>query len=259
MKIAIVKGDLRQNYVWAYLEQLGMDVSWIEKDQDMKNWDALILPVRPDDRSRQYAKDMKAGSYVFGGGLEPEWMQELLEKRIICMDYLRTPQAARINNLATAEGVLSKLLQEVRLLLAEMRILLIGYGNCGRTIVELLNLFGTKILVVDKSEEARGLASAWGYETVEEIQKVSGSFDAVINTVPELVMDQEALKRIRSRYLMIDLASDLGGFDYRYCEKEGILVAHMLKIPSHQAPESCGRAYGEVIALILKERDSELE
>lgn len=124
----------------------------------------------------------------------------------IGIPYYNDPIFALENAALTAEGAAELLMRRSDGSLLGMRILLTGYGRIGQLLAGTLSRLGCRVTVATRSPLARAAARVQGFEVVD-ITSVSGSWNAVINTIPAPVL--------RGNYgadICLDLASSPGGW-----------------------------------------------
>lgn len=75
----------------------------------------------------------------------------------------------------------------------------------------------------------------------------------MINTVPALLLNREALKQLKPDCLVIDLASKPGGVDFDAARELGIRVIWALSLPGKVAPVTAALAIRDTLYNILSE------
>ena len=79
-------------------------------------------------------------------------------------------------------------------------------------------------------------------------------FDAVVNTVPALVLTRPVLGALRPGSLIVDLASRPGGTDFAAAAALGHTALPALSLPARCAPESAGEYVAGTVLEIIRER-----
>ena len=87
------------------------------------------------------------------------------------------------------------------------------------------------------------------YEKVREEEK----FDIIINTIPYMVLDSDALEKVRDDALVIDLASNPGGVDKAAIKERKIKFVWALSLPGKVAPVTSAEFIKETLYNIVKE------
>lgn len=106
------------------------------------------------------------------------------------------PDVLEYNSYLTAEGLLSIIISKTDFNLRDSRVLLLGYGNCGKQIYKLFK----NITRIDINN----------YDCIEK-------YDIIINTVPKLVIDKNLLRRING--VIFDISSFPYGIDIEYAKE----------------------------------------
>ena len=156
--------------------------------------------------------------------------------------YYLDPQFNAENALLTAEAALSLLMRRSPDHIAGMRVLVAGYGRIGSRLADLLRGLGAEVTVAARSGEARSLARLRGHNSVD-INNISGTFDAVLNTVPAPVLTGDYGKAV-----CLDLASAPGGWS------DGTLAARCPGLPGLYAPRSAANLMAEAIYRVMEDR-----
>lgn len=194
--------------------------------------------------------------FTFIAGKIPTEITDILnEKNIIYEDILVRDDFAILNAVPTAEGTVQIAMEELPSTIWNMKVLVLGAGRVGRHLALLLKAMGAKVTVAVR----KGKDAAWVISN--QMDHCCYDFDGkniedyrlICNTVPAVVIDENMLKMVGSNALIIDLASDNGGVDYRYALSHGIKVIHALSLPGKVAPETAAENLKRVIYNILAE------
>ncbi len=136
-------------------------------------------------------------------------------------------------------------------MLADARILVIGYGRIGRVLTQQLRALGATVCVASRRVEP-------AVQTVPTGRY--GPFlrdcDAVVNTAPALVLSSAALERTRRDCLILDLASDPGGVDRDAAAALGRRLRWELGLPGRCFPVSAGRIIKETVLQALSRKEA---
>src|SRR5699024_1787131 len=81
----------------------------------------------------------------------------------------------------------------------------------------------------------------------EHMVEVLQQSDIIINTVPALLLDKDALETVTPGSLIIDVASKPGGTDFNMAEQLGIKAIHALALPGKVAPITAGNIIAEIL------------
>lgn len=116
--------------------------------------------------------------------------------KIEVINLLSFPNVLEYNSYLTAEGLLGIIISKTNFNLRDSKVLLLGYGNCGKQIYKLFS----KITRIDVDK----------YDCIEK-------YDIIINTIPALVIDKKLLKRING--VIFDISSFPYGVDIEYAKE----------------------------------------
>ena len=244
--ILVVEG--RQIYMADILRKKGYPVkTWEQEDEDMGNANVLILPV-PIHRVKNQKwlqnciKKHREKIELCLGGVFPEVLTQLLkELKIPWVDVLKDKDVARKNAIATAEGTVAELSRLMPVNMEGAHVIVMGFGNCGKPIAEKLYCMGAMVSVVARSEKALSLAHYFGFRDYPMDAEIPyESVDAIVNTIPALVITQKEIDKLSPDAVIVDIASSPGGCDFDYCKKRGIQYKHALGLPGIYSPKTSG-------------------
>ena len=145
--------DMRQVYLAEIMTKRGLNVRCLdirnsgtvkEQIEKLKSFlaeaDMLILPIPVTKIPEQKMlndilnKNLTNDTLVLGGCFSPE-QQELLERRDIhYLDFMKDEIVTEENAVATAEGVIAELVNHSPYNIEEAKIIVTGYGCCGRAV-----------------------------------------------------------------------------------------------------------------------------
>lgn len=268
--IAVIGGDKRQEYAAQLLESRGYRVTtYGVKAADMcrslreaVSGANLILgpvPFTRDHHTLVCAKDVEAPTLleltmllsekqILVGGLIPEpVIRSCNERQIGCFDFMKSETLAVFNSIATAEGAIAEAVLRHPSNLHGADILVMGYGRCGKTLADKLHSLSASVTVCARSQEERMHAIVQGCRSVdfEECYENLSRFEIIFNTVPALVLDERALKKVSKETLIIDIASAPGGVDFAASGVLGIEAVLCSALPGRYSPKSSAKAVVE--------------
>jgi dipicolinate synthase subunit A len=254
--IGILMVDKRQVYMEKMLRSLGYDTRLRDvgsgelPSEEDEIWQAavLILPVPVSRISQQQDLLERMESHkatlelCIGGAFPPGLQQAIRERGIPLFDVLQHNDVAVKNAVATAEGTIAELSRLMPVNIEGSHVIVMGYGNCGAPIAEKLYCLGAQVTVVARSKKARDRAHYFGYMDYPMDGEIPfGEADALINTIPALVITQKEIDLLKEDAVVIDIASAPGGCDGDYCRKKGIPYVLALGLPGIYAPKSSGQ------------------
>lgn len=169
--------------------------------------------------------------------------------------YDSDPDFLRENSRISAEGAISALMLATEDSLKNMHCLVTGYGVFGRALVQMLLQFGGKVTVAARRQEALELARQDGASVVAlaSLENATPGFDAVLNTVPATVVSEKVLQTLPAQCLLMELASQPGGFDQQKAQELHLPVMNLPGIPGKYAPRAAAKALMKTVISTLKE------
>lgn len=195
------------------------------------------------------------GTHFIAGRLTETVKEQLKQKNVKCTDLLEREEMAVLNALATAEGAVGILLQEMPITLLGSRILIVGYGRIGKNLTRLLQGFGAEVWAAARKYEDIAWIEAQGLKPVPmyQLARFVSDMDAIVNTVPATIITRDILEKVRSDCFLLDLASPPGGIDFKAAEVFGLKVKWALSLPGKVAPQTAGDIIRRTVYNILEE------
>lgn len=250
--------DMRQVYLAEILTKKGRSVrcldirnsetvpGQLEKLKEfLKEADILILPIPVSKVPEQgilndiLNKNLTNGTLVLGGCFSAEQV-ELLERRDIhYLDFMEDEIVTEENAVATAEGVIAELVNKSPYNIDEAKIIVTGYGFCGKAIAERLKALGARVTVLARRREARKAAKKAGYYAVDFAFGPEEAMGAamLVNTVPAPVITRNIIRELPRDAYILDIASAPGGTDFACAKEYGIRADLALGLPGKYAPK----------------------
>ena len=230
---------------------------------------ALIFPVpmmkgeylnMPLSDERISASDLSAilpyneGVTVFGGMIPPEIKGLLENKGYTIVDLLENETFNYLNAIPTAEGALSLAISHTKITLKGSLCLVIGYGRIGRVLSRALKGIGAEVAVIARKERDRAEAESEGCNAKDygHLSSLCASADVIFNTVPSVVIGEDALKNIPKDTPIIELASKPGGIDSVSALKYGTRIISAQSLPGRVAPKSAGKIIAKCVRNALE-------
>lgn len=195
---------------------------------------------------------LKPGHKIFGG-LLPEAFP-VMKKSPAFYDYGKKEELTIRNVIPTVEGAISLAIESTPFTLHSSRILVCGFGRIGKILSRLLYSMGAQVTVSARKNTDLAWIDCYGYDKLKtnRIFDSINKFDIIFNTIPHKVIDEECLKRVKKKAVIIDLASGEGGVDLKYARLLDIKVLRALSLPGKCAPETAGKIIKNSIVDILK-------
>lgn len=277
MKAAIIGGDKRMLFAAKAFFEDGFEVGAAGFDglvsmcgirvmsvEEAAVWsDITVLPVRPVSDGRLSAPfsaekppiaelaRMTGKKPIFTGC--SELISPYAEGRVF--DYAARDDFTYRNAELTAEGALSIILSEYEGSVFGSRILVLGCGRIGKLLSMYLKALNADVTVAARKLSDRSVIGLCGLRAVDFTDIEYDGYDIIFNTVPAVVLDAQAVGRLREDVFIIDLASKPGGVDFDAAKRRGLTCIHALSLPGKTAPSAAGRIIKDTITTIIKEEN----
>lgn len=166
------------------------------------------------------------------------------KKEVFVVDFMEDEELAVFNSIATAEGTIAHCIMDYPENLQGKEALVLGYGRCGKTLARKLKSLDAAVTISARKQEQLVWARTQGYKDLplEKLQEHCKEYDIIINTIPQKVFSEEALKQLPSNIFLADIASAPGGFDLELAKKIGLLAFSYPGLPGKYASLSSAKA-----------------
>lgn len=264
LKMIIYDSDERMHYISEYISGVKHRVSG-ESDQEIKigKVDIAVLPTplarfKATDGNAKKLKQYLINNrpMVFAGAINESWKNFFDAYNIEYFDLMNDEMTAIQNAEITAEATIMLYVQNSKYSINDEKIIVSGYGRCGRLIAKKFGALGAKVTVLDRKKEIRKLAAMDGYNAVDFAygpQEAYGS-RVIINTVPATVIGDVVLQEVQGDTLLIEIASKPGGFDLDSVARYGLEYVEAPGIPSKYMQRAGGRVLANCIVREIKSR-----
>ncbi len=207
----------------------------------------------PDVRLLAVCEKMPHGSLLLGGMLPPVVKKFAAEHGIATVDYYDSDELQIKNSVPTAEGAIAACIDALPFTVAGMRAAVFGYGRVGRTLAGRLRALGADIFTVARSRRDLANAACDGCTPVplDEYRSFPLHVDAVFNTIPHRIFDEELLRRIPRGTVLFELATACAGVDMAAAAENEVRVIPLPSLPGKTAPQSAGEIICSVVRTIL--------
>ena len=254
----ILTTDKRQEALGTRLPGRKVKCSWEEYKREEICEKIYVLPTPVAKLNRfSHVRDAikaelvncKGPLFVFAGAVSGEWKDFLESNGIAYADFMQLPEVVEGNAIITAEATVAEILLASKKSICQQKILVTGYGCCGKPIAFLLRAMGAEVTVAARREKVREEIRQDGFEAVGfsgekqivessdtlmkglSIVDVVAEVDTVVNTVPALVITEEIIEKMSKESLIVDIASSPGGTDFVAAEQYGITAKLALGLP----------------------------
>jgi len=190
---------------------------------------------------------------VFAGMLSREWKSAFFQRGIPVFDYFEREELAVYNAIPTAQGVIKTALDHIDFTLHGANCAVTGYGRTAKVLANALRGLGTQVTVAVRKYRDIAWAQADGHRGIylQELPRCAERFDILVNTVPVQILGEAALSRLRRDCLLIEIASEPYGIDFRAAEALGLKVIVAPSLPGKVAPKTAGKIISDVIHTMI--------
>lgn len=261
MQICVLGGDVRMDHAAASLQKMGYGVERTDRIPGAAQ--VLVLPVRYStdglfiSGTKVPLGQAVAGCRtVIGGGVSG---LDIPHARVY--DYMCDETVVSANARLTAEGAAVLVAGQMDRALYGADLAVVGMGRIATFLCEILHALGAQVTVYARKEQALHKAVRMGARAVSIAggmpEQIVSAHDAVLNTVPYVLLDQGLLLHSRPGMLYVELASSPGGIDRRAAERYGVRLVDGQGIPGKYAPRSAGELIAVYVDEILR-REGEI-
>ena len=186
------------------------------------------------------------GSIVFGGNMPPELKSQT--NKLIYHNMMEVESFVVGNAKLTAEGFLSKLIEQTNRSIFEEKILIIGSGRVAKALWTMLNKLGVKFDCVMRNPKELALSRLFCDKAFDLaiLNEKLPDYSVVINTVPALLFEGD--KSFQSGATLFELAS------IKCLSGQASNIKYILcpALPSLFMPKTAGKLIFEVVENSLK-------
>ena len=272
----VLGGDLRQQMLYNSLKEdgysakiFGTDDSSFDLDSFLKDIDILILPlpVSADDQTvfapfytgfiyLSEIFEKFSGRAIFGGKINSNILKLSKISKAKIFDYYGNEEMTLKNVVPTVEGALMIAINNTDFTLHNSNCFVLGHGRISKYLTNVLKALGADVTVFARKSKDIAMCQILGYKTAfgkNELYQKIGNADIIFNTVPSVILNSEILKKVKKDCLIIDLASGVGGVDFKSAKSLGIHAIHALSLPGKVAPKTAGKIIKDTVISISKE------
>lgn len=283
---AIIGGDMRQVYLANYLKNQryqvityatkkeGLECREGEKFEEViKEAKCIVGPVvflngmeitseRTDEKMSMdtFLTLITPGQMIFGGCLSDKMMEECRRKGTRVFDFMKMDDVAIYNAIATAEGAIMEAIKMQPINLHQSRILILGYGRCAKILASKLKGMDANVTICARNPTQRSLAKALGLENIDfpDLKRRISQYDYIFNTVPQIILKEELLRKMARDSCIIDIASAPGGVDHVMAQSLGICTKLCPSLPGIYSPKSSGIMLAKKVLEVKGELEHEI-
>ena len=219
MRILVVGGDKRQEYLCEHLVKSGAECVHLKVDDEksvldsIQDYSVVMLPVpmtmdgktiySVNSELKLSVKSMldilSEGQAVIGGRIEEENIRVLKSKEVKYIDLLKDDAFVTFNAYLTAQGALRLLLENTQSLIVNKKALVTGFGKVSKAMCSILHNNGVYVSVCARNSKDLLVADCMGYNTMtfEQLEKKISGYDYIFSTVPAYVIKERHIKSIK--------------------------------------------------------------
>lgn len=211
-KWLVVGSDKRLKLAADLLRERGYNSHYIAVDsfedelqQKLLKWqpDRIVLPLL-SMKEPIPASVLPSSAILYTGQTSKQWVDQLEEKGIQHLSYLRNEPFIWKNAQLTAEAFIQVFYEQTKRTIASKHFYITGFGRVGKAVAHVLNNLQARVTIVARSDEQLAEADILGYKAVRLTEETVFTEGYVVNTIPFQWLDPRRATRI------FDLASAPG-------------------------------------------------
>lgn len=197
------------------------------------------------------------GQVLCGGKISTRTGLAAVRAGLTVTDLMQRRDFTVSNAAITAEGAIHKLMENSPRCLMGSHVLITGWGRIASVLAPKLHALGAYVTVAARKAGDRAMASALGLGccSFRALALLMEDVDFVVNTVPAPVLDKRLLKLLKKDALLLELASEPGGFEPDEASELGLKTLRAPGLPGVYAPESAAELMKETIYAIIAEEE----
>ena len=175
-------------------------------------------------------------------GMGGEFLTLCAKKGATCFDYNICEEFLIYNAHLTAEALIAIIINNLPISISEGKFLILGYGRIGKALCDMLKSMGGIVVSCARKASDFAIMRKKGIEGIEtcNVNKITG-FNAVINTIPFKVTNEEFYKNMNSDCVIMDASSSPGYIDTETAKKYGLNTISAFGLPGKISPQSAGK------------------
>ena len=221
------------------------------------NGDVINSPFSKEKIKVQDIINLARGKILIAGSIKPEVYEQANDLQVKVVDIMKREELSVLNAISTAEGAIKIAIEETPKNLHGSNILVLGFGRIGKVLSHMLNGLGAKVSCEARKNSDLAWIKAYGYDAIplSELNENLYKFDIIINTIPYIVLDKEALENVKEDALVIDLASNPGGVDRKAIKEKQIKFVWALSLPGKISPITSAEFIKETLFNVVKDME----
>lgn len=165
------------------------------------------------------------------------------------------------NSVPTVEGIVADIIYNTDQTINGSNILIFGYGNIGKKLIEVLKFLGAEVILGIKKESEYKTLKKHGIKCFHTERHLTllrhlRESDIIINTIPSLILNELYLSKIENPNIYIlDISSFPYGIDFDSAKSLNLNCKLLPGIPGKTAPITAGKILTKKIAKIVYEKE----
>ena len=214
--------------------------------------DVIVLPMRAQVPP-ELLEQLRPEQLVLGGCLGSQ-LDKLTACGVRAFDYYDDVLLQYANAVPTAEGALGILIDRTPGTIRGSKGLIIGYGRIGTVLANQLSLLGADVTASARKDTDLGRIAAAGHraERTGLWEQSMERYDYIVNTVPARVLTEREYRQMRQDAVLLELASEPGGFDEALCREYSLTLIRAPGLPGKCAPKTAGAFIAGAVLRILE-------
>jgi dipicolinate synthase subunit A len=210
-------------------------------------------PIKLDDN---ILVGCRHDALIFSGISTPNLDKILDNAQMDCTYMMNDKNVISKNSIPTVEGIIADVIYNTEATIDGANVLVFGYGNIGKILVEYLNMLGANVTVsIIESEDQEKLDQMniknFYSNSLDDLVREIGYTDVIINTVPCTIIDNSLIKYINRDAYVLDVASHPHGVDHEVLDEFFIKNKLYLGIPGKIAPKTSGKILSKKINEVM--------
>lgn len=239
---------------------------------NISKYDIIIFPINGVmennlinchfDNNIQLPSDIlmntKDNVLIFSGINTPNLQSILKIANKECTFLMNDLNVVQQNAIPTVEGIIADIINNTEITINNAHILVLGYGNIGRLLVDYLNRLGanTSVGIIEPTDkEMLDQNNINNFYTTDHnmLVKEIHNKDIIINTVPQTIITNDDLNYINHNTYILDISSHPHGVNKQILDEYHIKNKIYLGIPGKVAPKTAGKILVKKINYIMED------
>ena len=268
--IGFLGGDQRMAYLARLLSEDGYEVrTWSlagteeRRPSEAMAAERVVLPVPLERDGRlngtrlplpELWTRLSSSQRIYAGAVSAEARAQAERLGLRLTDYYKDEALAIKNAVPTAEGAVAAAMERMSVTLHGAPCLVVGFGRVGKLLASRLAALGAAVSVSARRFDDLAWIDALGYRALHTRRLAGklGTFRAVFNTVPDMVLSETLLRELRRDCVLVELASR-PGIDAEAARALGLDCVKAPGLPGIVAPETAALALRETLYRIWEE------